>query len=97
MAKRKKSQIQRRNLPKTAPVLHPSLENNKRKPSEESAPAENTFLFTMIGMFSGMLIGLYFNNMAAGFGIGILIGGIIDFFLNKKRKKEEAPENESIS
>lgn len=88
MAKKKGSNIQRKNIKAKAPVIHPTL-GNKNNASETEAPTEhvNSYTFTTIGMFGGLLVGYLLGRMNLGFGIGLLVGAIIDFILNQRKKK----------
>lgn len=91
MAKRKGSNIQRRNLTKKTPSVHETLHNPKKAaPAPTDPEFENSYFFTTVGMFAGMIIGLFFDLMALGFGVGLVIGGIIDYILGEKRKKKLA-------
>jgi predicted small secreted protein len=45
----------------------------------------------MYGMLIGASIGYFAGNLTIGFGIGMLAGGVVDSYLNsKKKKKREA-------
>lgn len=97
MAKRNKSNIQRRNLPKQSNIGHAKIKNTTRRAADPEPKYENTYFFTMVGMFAGMLIGWLFDLMMLGFGIGIVIGGIIDYILSEKRKKQILSQQEETS
>jgi len=45
----------------------------------------------MYGMLIGASIGYFAGNLTLGFGIGTLIGGVVDSYFNtQKKKKREA-------
>ena len=95
MAKKNKgNQIQRRNVTPTIPELHKNKQNTaaqKNLPVDEDPTLQNSFNITMYGMLIGASIGYFVGNVTIGFGIGTVIGGGIDFYLNsQKKKKREA-------
>ena len=95
MAKRKNSQIQKRNIqPKVTSVF----DSSRLTPAEEQLQKENenTFLFTIVGMFSGMVIGLTLNQMTLGFIIGIAIGAVIDFIINRQKQKKLMAKQDNV-
>ncbi|PTQ85188.1 hypothetical protein C8U37_10576 [Trichococcus patagoniensis] len=95
MAKKNKgNQIQRKNVTPKVPELH---KNNtgaaakKNLPVDEDPSLQNSFNFTMYGMLIGASIGYFAGNLTIGFGIGTLIGAVVDSYLNtQKKKKREA-------
>lgn len=42
----------------------------------------------MYGMLIGASIGYFAGNLTIGFGIGMLAGGVVDSYLNSKKKRE---------
>ena len=94
MAKKNKgNQIQRRNVTPTIPELHKNQQAAAKKnlPVDEDPALQNSFNYTMYGMLIGASIGYFAGNLTLGFGIGTLVGGVIDSYLNsKKKKKREA-------
>ncbi len=94
MAKKNKgNQIQRRNVTPTIPELHKNkqAEAKKNLPVDEDPALQNSFNYTMYGMLIGASIGYFAGNLTLGFGIGTLVGGVIDSYLNsQKKKKREA-------
>lgn len=94
MAKKNKgNQIQRRNVTPKVPELHKNNQATAKKnlPVDEDPTLQNSFNLTMYGMLIGASIGYFAGNLTLGFGIGTLIGGVIDSYLNtKKKKKREA-------
>lgn len=100
MAKKSKgNQIQRRNVTPTVPNLHNNgnAQASKNIPVAENPALQNSYTYTMAGMLLGALVGYFLlGNLNLGFGIGILIGGVVDILLNsKKKKKREAIEKEN--
>jgi hypothetical protein len=100
MAKKSKgNQIQRRNVTPTVPNLHNNgnAQATKNIPASKNPALQNSYTYTMAGMLLGALVGYFLlGNLNLGFGIGILIGGVVDVFLNsKKKKKREALEKEN--
>ena len=99
MAKKNRSNIQRKNNPNLKPIGHETLANRRNETSQKEDvedKSQNTFLFTIIGMFAGMLIGLYFDMMALGFGAGMVLGSIVDYTLNHLRKKKLVENEEDL-
>jgi hypothetical protein len=94
MAKKNKgNQIQRRNVTPKVPELHKNNQAAAKKnvPVDEDPTLQNSFNLTMYGMLIGASIGYFAGNLTLGFGIGTLIGGVIDSYLNtQKKKKREA-------
>lgn len=94
MAKKNKgNQIQRRNVTPTIPELHKNKQAAAKKnlPVDEDPALQNSFNYTMYGMLIGASIGYFAGNLTLGFGIGTLVGGVVDAYLNsKKKKKREA-------
>ncbi|MGB9343102.1 hypothetical protein [Trichococcus sp.] len=94
MAKKNKgNQIQRKNVTPTIPELHKNKQAAAKKnlPVDEDPTLQNSFTYTMYGMLIGASIGYFAGNLTIGFGIGTMIGGVIDSYLNsKKKKKREA-------
>ena len=94
MAKKNKgNQIQRRNVIPTIPELHKNKQAAAKKnlPVDEDPTLQNSFTYTMYGMLIGASIGYFAGNLTIGFGIGTIIGGLIDSYLNtQKKKKREA-------
>lgn len=94
MAKKNKgNQIQRRNVTPTVPEPHKNKQAAAKKnlPVDEDPTLQNSYNITMYGMLIGASIGYFAGNVTIGFGIGTLIGGVIDFYLNiQKKKKREA-------
>jgi len=93
MAKKNRgNQIQRRNVSPKVPELHKNNPNAKKSlPVDEDPKLQNAFNFTLYGMLLGAAVGYFAGNMTLGFGIGTLIGGVIDSYLNtQKKKKREA-------
>ncbi|WP_106450856.1 hypothetical protein [Trichococcus alkaliphilus] len=87
------NQIQRRNVTPKVPELHKNKQAAAKKnlPVDEDPTLQNSFNLTMYGMLIGASIGYFAGNLTLGFGIGTLIGGIIDSYLNtQKKKKREA-------
>lgn len=94
MAKKNKgNQIQRRNVTPKVPELHKNNQATAKKnlPVDEDPTLQNSFNLTMYGMLIGASIGYFAGNLTLGFGIGTLVGGLIDSYLNtQKKKKREA-------
>ena len=94
MAKKNKgNQIQRRNVTPKVPELHKNNQAAAKKnvPVDEDPTLQTSFTLTMYGMLIGASIGYFAGNLTLGFGIGTLIGGVIDSYLNtQKKKKREA-------
>ena len=94
MAKKNKgNQIQRKNVTPTIPELHKNKQAAVKKnlPVDEDPTLQNSFTYTMYGMLIGASIGYFAGNLTIGFGIGTIIGGLIDSYLNtQKKKKREA-------
>ena len=95
MAKKNKgNQIQRRNVTPKVPELHKNntgAATKKNLPVDEDPALQNSFNYTMYGMLIGASIGYFAGNLPIGFGIGMLAGGVVDSYLNsKKKKKREA-------
>ena len=95
MAKKNKgNQIQRRNVTPKVPELHKNntgAATKKNLPVDEDPALQNSFNYTMYGMLIGASIGYFAGNLTIGFGIGTIIGGLIDSYLNtQKKKKREA-------
>ena len=94
MAKKNKgNQIQRKNVTPTIPELHKNTQAAAKKnlPVDEDPTLQNSFTYTMYGMLIGASIGYFAGNLTIGFGIGTIIGGLIDSYLNtQKKKKREA-------
>lgn len=94
MAKKNKgNQIQRRNVTPKVPELHKNNNSAAKKnlPVDEDPQLQNSFNYTMYGMLIGASIGYFAGNLTLGFGIGTLIGGVVDSYLNtQKKKKREA-------
>ena len=94
MAKKNKgNQIQRRNVTPKVPELHKNKQAAAKKnlPVDEDPTLQNSFNYTMYGMLIGASIGYFAGNLTIGFGIGMLAGGVVDSYLNsKKKKKREA-------
>ena len=95
MAKKNKgNQIQRRNVTPKVPELHKNntgAATKKNLPVDEDPALQNSFNYTMYGMLIGASIGYFAGNLTIGFGIGMLAGGVVDSYLNsKKKKKREA-------
>lgn len=94
MAKKNKgNQIQRRNVTPTVPELHKNKQTAAKRnlPVDEDPALQNSFNYTMYGMLIGASIGYFAGNLTLGFGIGTLVGGVIDSYLNtQKKKKREA-------
>ena len=94
MAKKNKgNQIQRKNVTPTIPELHKNKQAAAKKnlPVDEDPTLQNSFTYTMYGMLIGASIGYFAGNLTIGFGIGMLAGGVVDSYLNsKKKKKREA-------
>ncbi|CZR10127.1 hypothetical protein [Trichococcus ilyis] len=94
MAKKNKgNQIQRKNVTAKVPELHKNKQATAKKnlPVDEDPALQNSFNYTMYGMLIGASIGYFAGNLTLGFGIGTLIGGVIDSYLNsQKKKKREA-------
>lgn len=91
MAKKSKgNQIQRKNVTPKVPELHKNNNSTAKKnlPVDEDPKLQNSFNYTMYGMLIGASIGYFLNNLAIGFGIGMLSGGIIDSYLNTQKKKK---------
>ncbi|MGA9517871.1 MAG: hypothetical protein WBV27_03725 [Trichococcus sp.] len=87
------NQIQRKNVTPTIPELHKNKQAAAKKnlPVDEDPTLQNSFTYTMYGMLIGASIGYFAGNLTIGFGIGTMIGGVIDSYLNsKKKKKREA-------
>lgn len=87
LAKKKGSNIQRKNMQPKVPVIHPSLGNAKLEKVAEQTEHVNSYTFTTVGMFAGLIIGYLLNEINWGFGIGLFAGAIIDFVLNSRKKK----------
>ena len=94
MAKKNKgNQIQRKNVTPTIPELHKNKQAAAKKnlPVDEDPTLQNSFTYTMYGMLIGASIGYFAGNLTLGFGIGTLIGAVVDSYLNtQKKKKREA-------
>jgi F0F1-type ATP synthase assembly protein I len=95
MAKKNKgNQIQRRNVTAKVPELHKNNNGATAKKNlsiDEDPQLQNSFNFTMYGMLIGASIGYFAGNLTLGFGIGTLIGGVVDSYFNtQKKKKREA-------
>lgn len=93
MAKKNKgNQIQRRNVTPKVPELHKNNNAAKKNlPVDEDPSLQNSFNYTMYGMLIGASIGYFAGNLTLGFGIGTLIGGVVDSYFNtQKKKKREA-------
>lgn len=95
MAKKNKgNQIQRRNVTPKVPELHKnnnSAAAKKKLPVDQDPSLQNSFNYTMYGMLIGASIGYFAGNLTLGFGIGTLIGGVVDSYFNtQKKKKREA-------
>ncbi|SYZ79142.1 hypothetical protein [Trichococcus shcherbakoviae] len=87
------NQIQRKNVTPTIPELHKNKQAAAKKnlPVDEDPTLQNSFTYTMYGMLIGASIGYFAGNLTIGFGIGTIIGGLIDSYLNtQKKKKREA-------
>lgn len=86
MAKKKGSNIQRKNIkPQTS--LYQSVGSNVGLEAEQPTEYVNSFTFTTIGMFVGLIIGFILKEISWGFGIGLFIGAAIDFIVNSRKKK----------
>lgn len=97
MAKKNRSNIQRKNIPNRKPIGHATLNHPQKAKVQNEEPedhVQNTFLFTIIGMFAGMAVGLYVDYMALGFAIGAGLGAVIDYFVNNSRKKKFADKQD---
>ena len=67
------------------------LATKKNLQVDEDPALQNSFNYTMYGMLIGASIGYFAGNLTIGFGIGMLAGGVVDSYLNsKKKKKREA-------
>ncbi len=86
LAKKKGSNIQRKNIKRQTSLYH-SLGDKSKDESNQPTEHVNSFTFTTIGMFAGLIIGLLLDEISWGFGIGLLLGAIIDIILNYRNKK----------
>ncbi len=86
LAKKKGSNIQRKNIKPQTSLYH-SLGDKSKDESNQPTEHVNSFTFTTIGMFAGLIIGLLLDEISWGFGIGLLLGAIIDIILNYRNKK----------
>lgn len=87
MAKKKGSNIQRKNMQMKAPVIHPTIGNPQNSPVTEPTAFVASYNFTMAGMFVGLLLGYFINKLALGFAIGLLAGALVDMIINLRKKK----------
>lgn len=86
MANKKGSNIQRKNI-KPPTSLYQSSGRNSQEVLNEPTEYVNSFTFTTVGMFAGLIIGYVLKEINWGFGIGLLSGALIDFVLNYRKKK----------
>ncbi|MGP6139971.1 MULTISPECIES: hypothetical protein [unclassified Jeotgalibaca] len=87
MAKKKGSNIQRKNIQTKTSIIHPSVGNYKKETETKQTEHVNSYTFSTIGMFAGLIIGYLFNEINWGFGIGLFTGALIDFIINFRKKK----------
>lgn len=87
LANKKSSNIQRKNMKPQITSLFHSSGNKSQESSNEPVEHVNSFTFTTIGMFAGLIIGYILKEINWGFGIGLLSGAIIDFIMNYLKKK----------
>lgn len=87
MANKKSSNIQRKNIKPQITSLYQSSGNNSQESTNEPTEHVNSFTFTTVGMFAGLIIGYILKELNWGFGIGLLSGAIIDFIMNYLKKK----------